>query len=142
MKGQMRCHVARPAEDVFDFLADLRNESRWNPRVVEITQSTPGPIRSGTRFHGKYRGIGALETVLVECDRPSRIAFRSEGQRVEIEGAFALTRTASGTDVALDADLRPKGLLAKLAPLMAPVFRRQNAAAAQRLKAALEAPAA
>jgi hypothetical protein len=26
----------RPAEDVFDFLADLRNEKLWNPRVRQM----------------------------------------------------------------------------------------------------------
>jgi hypothetical protein len=140
MRGQMRCRVSRSPEDVFDFLADLRNESRWNPRVVGIQQVTPGPVGTGTKFHGTYRGIGELNTVLTTCDRPSRIAFRSEGPRMDIEGVFMLTEASDGTDVALNADLRPRGLLSKIAPLMGPLFRRQNAAAAKRLKAALKAP--
>jgi hypothetical protein len=136
----MRCHVSRSPEDVFDFLADLRNESRWNPRVVGIQQITAGPVAAGTRFHGTYRGIGALDTVLITCDRPSRIAFHSEGPRMEIEGVFMLKGAAGGTDVALDAELRPRGFLSKVAPVMGPLFRRQNAAAAKRLEAALGAP--
>jgi len=140
MKGQMRCHVSRSAEDAYDLLADLRNESGWNPRVVRVEQVTPGPVGTGTKFHGTYRGIGVLDTVLLECDRPSRIAFRSERLRMGIEGAFVLTPTAGGTDVALDADLRPRGLLSKMAPFLGAVFGRQNAAADKRLKAALEAP--
>jgi polyketide cyclase/dehydrase/lipid transport protein len=98
MRGQMRCHVSRSPEDVFDFLADLRNESRWNPRVVGIQQVTPGSVGTGTKFHGTYRGIGALDTVLHTCDRPSRIAFRSEGARMEIEGVFMLTEASDGTE--------------------------------------------
>lgn len=140
MKGEMRCHVSRRVEDVFDFLADLRNESRWNPRVISIEQVTPGPVGTGTRFRGIYRGIGRLETVLVACDRPSRIVFRSEGPRADISGTFRLTELADGTDVALDADFQPRGLLRQVAPLLGPVFRHQNAAAAKRLKAALERP--
>jgi carbon monoxide dehydrogenase subunit G len=140
MKGEMRCHVSRSAEDVFDFLADLRNESRWNPRVVAVEQITPGLAGTGTRFHGRYRGIGTLDTVLVECDRPRRVAFRSEGPRMEIEGAFTLTPAAGGTDVFLDADLRPSGVLRYIAPFTGPLFRRQNRAAAERLEAALRAP--
>jgi hypothetical protein len=140
MRGQIRCHVSRSPEDVFDFLADLRNESRWNPRVVGIQQVTPGPVGTGTKFHGTCRGIGELNTVLTTCDRPSRIVFRSKGPRMDIEGVFMLTEASDGTDVALNADLRPRGLLSKIAPLMGPLFRRQNAAAAKRLEAALEAP--
>jgi hypothetical protein len=127
-------------EETFDFLADLRNEARWNPRVVEIQQGTPGPVGTGTRFRGTYRGIGSLDTVLTRCDRPHRIAFHSEGPRMEIDGVFVLSPATAGTDVALDADLRPRGLLSKVVPLIGPLFRRKNAAAAKRLRAALEPP--
>jgi hypothetical protein len=89
--------------------------------VVGIQQVTPGPVETGTKFHGTYRGIGALDTVLLTCDRPSRIAFRSEGPRMEIEGVFMLTEASDGTDIALDANLRPRGLFSKIAPLMEPL---------------------
>ena len=141
MKGELRCRVDRPPADVFDFLADLRWESEWNPRVIAVEKATPGPIGAGTRFHGTYRGIGALDTELLLCERPSRIVFRSSGPRMDIDGTFVLTPAGSGTDIALDADFRPSGLLGLIAPLMGPVFRRQNAAAAERLKTALERPA-
>ena len=138
MKGQIRCHAARSPEDVFDFLADLRNEIHWNPRVVSIELVTPGEVGSGSTFHGVYRGLGSLDTVLQECHRPSRLTFRSDGPRAHLEGEFALAPSGSGTDVALDADFQPRGAMRLLAPLMAPVLRRQNAAAAHRLKAALD----
>jgi hypothetical protein len=42
------------------------------------------------------------------------------------------------SSVTLNADLKPQGLFRLLAPLMAPVIKRQNAAAAIRLKQALD----
>jgi hypothetical protein len=138
VRGEMRLHAERPAEDVFDFLADLRNESRWNPRVRQLTLATPGPIAAGSVFRGEYQGLGTLVTTLTECDRPNRIGFRSEGRRARLQGVFTIGTAGQGADVALDADVQPRGLLALLAPMMGPVFRRQNAAAAARLTRVLE----
>jgi hypothetical protein len=42
--------------------------------------------------------------------------------------------------VVLVADLQPQGIFKLLEPLMAPVLKQQNAAAAARLKQALEDP--
>jgi hypothetical protein len=138
MKGGMRLHTELPAEKVFDFLADLRNESRWNPRVRQLTLATSGPVAAGSEFRGEYQGLGILVTTLTEYERPRRIRFRSEGPRARIDGVFTVSANGRGTDVALDATVQPRGFLAILAPMMGPVFRRQNAAAEARLTRVLE----
>jgi hypothetical protein len=137
MKGEMAFAVSRPIEEVFDYLADIRNEPAWNPRALRLAKTTSGPIGRGTTFRGEYTGIGSLDTELVEYERPRRLAFRSHGQRMEIAGAFELSAGDAGTTVALTADLQPRGLFRLAAPLMAPMIRRQNAAAAERLRRAL-----
>ena len=138
MRGGIRLHAERPAEEVFDFLADLRNESRWNPRIRQLTLVTPGRIAAGSVFRGTYQGLGVLVTTLTEYDRPRWIRFHSEGSRARIDGAFSIAPAGRGVDVALDADVQPRGLLAFIAPMMGPVFSRQNAAAARRLTQAVE----
>ena len=42
--------IARPVENVFDFVADERNEPKYNPRMVRAEKVTPGPIAKGTRW--------------------------------------------------------------------------------------------
>jgi hypothetical protein len=139
MKGGFQLKVARSADEVFDFLADLRNESLWNPRVRRLTLATPGPISAGSVFRGSYQGLGALQTILTEYERPTRIAFRSEGPRASLAGEFTLHSDKDGVEANLAADVRPKGLLLSLlAPLLTVAFRRQNVAAATRLLAVLE----
>jgi hypothetical protein len=138
MKGELKCVVNRPVEEVFDFLADIRNEAAWNPRVVRIEKTSEGPIGAGTAFHGLYKGIGPLHTELVEYERPRRLSFRSSGPRMRIAGTFILSVVEGKSNVALNADLEPQGLFRVLAPLMTPLIKRQNAAAAIRLKEALE----
>jgi polyketide cyclase/dehydrase/lipid transport protein len=137
MKGRLSCTVQRSPDEVFDFLADIRNERAWNPRVVRIDKTSSGPLAAGSRFRGRYKGLGLLDTELVEYDRPQRLGFRSTGPRMRIAGTFVLTETAGGTGIDLTADLEPQGVFRILAPLMAPVIRKQNEAAAVRLERAL-----
>jgi Polyketide cyclase / dehydrase and lipid transport len=39
--------VERPADEVFDFLADVRNEERWNPNVLRTESEADGPLAVG-----------------------------------------------------------------------------------------------
>lgn len=138
MKGELHTVVKRPIEEVFDFLVDIRNEAAWNPRLRKIDKTSDGGIDAGTTFQGTYQGLGALHTRLTEFERPTRFSFRSTGARMNIAGTFILTRVDGDTRVDLRADFEPRGLFKLLAPLMRPVLNRQNAAAAIRLKRALE----
>jgi hypothetical protein len=140
MQGELRVEVTRPVAEVFDFLADIRNELAWNPRVIQLEKTSSGPIAAGTTFHGRYTGLGSLETELTDYEWPGRLGFRSSGPRMRLAGTFTLTATQHGTSVVLVADLRPRGIFKLLEPLMAPMLKQQNAAAAARLKQALEHP--
>ena len=42
--------INRPVEEVFDFIADERNEPRYNPRMLCADKLSPGPIGLGTRL--------------------------------------------------------------------------------------------
>ena len=142
MQGELRVETTRALAEVFDFLADIRNEVAWNPRVVQLDKTSSGPIAAGTTFRGRYHGLGPLETELTAYERPGRLGFRSVGPRARLTGTFTLTPTQHGTSVVLVADLQPQGVFKLLEPLMAPMLKRQNAAAAARLQQALEQPGA
>lgn len=56
--------IKRPLEEVFDFVADERNEPRYNPRMRRAEQISDGPIGVGTRFRAEIASMGRLvETV-------------------------------------------------------------------------------
>lgn len=51
--------IAAPAEKVFDFVVDVRNEPRWNPQMLHAEMLTPEPIGAGTTFRVRFgRGVG------------------------------------------------------------------------------------
>src|SRR5687768_15572536 len=132
MKGELHIDVARTVEDVFDFLADIRNERSWNPRIVTIDKVSEGPIAAGTKFRGMYAGLGELTTELLVFERPHRFSFRSTGPRMHIKGQFVLAPSPIGTTIDLEAELTPQSFFRLLAPLMAPTIRKQNQAAGER----------
>lgn len=73
--------VERPADEVFDFLADVRNEERWNPNVLRIESEADGPLTVGGTFEGIYRRGGRMRFELVEAVRPTRLVFRGGDAR-------------------------------------------------------------
>ena len=42
--------IGRLVEEVFDVVADERNEPRYNPRLLWVEKISSGPIGRGTRF--------------------------------------------------------------------------------------------
>jgi Polyketide cyclase / dehydrase and lipid transport len=50
--------IAAPLEQVFDTVADERNEPRYNPRIVRAEKTSEGPVGSGARFIAEPKGMG------------------------------------------------------------------------------------
>ncbi len=42
--------IARPADEVFAFLADLRNIPQWNYAIARTVQTSPGPAGVGASY--------------------------------------------------------------------------------------------
>lgn len=45
----------RPVEEVFAFVADERNEPRYNPRMVSAELTSGEPIGPGSRFRAELK---------------------------------------------------------------------------------------
>ena len=56
IEGELVIH--RPIDEVFDFVADERNEPRYNPRIRRAEKVSPGPIGLKTRFHAEVGTLG------------------------------------------------------------------------------------
>ncbi|MGB8020230.1 MAG: hypothetical protein WCF04_03285 [Candidatus Nanopelagicales bacterium] len=60
--------IARTAEDVFDFVADERNEPTCNARMSRVEQVTPGPVAKGTRWSAIIESRGRPLDMTIEGD--------------------------------------------------------------------------
>ena len=83
--GQVR--IAAPAGQVFDTVADSRNEPSFNPAMAGVELLTPLPIGLGTRFRARMGRAGTEMLVeLTALDRPHRLGSRTASSMMETSG--------------------------------------------------------
>lgn len=136
--------IARPVEEVFDFVADERNEPKYNPQMTRVDKTTAGPIGVGSRFEAETRTRGAATTMTIqftEFERPRRLASLTRLSPMDIAGLVTFQPTAEGTLLRWDWDLRPRGFMKLLSPLVARMGRRQEETNWANLKRYLETQA-
>lgn len=122
MRVTATTQIARPPEDVFDMLADVRNDTKWNSRVSSVELLSAEPIGLGSRF-AMVNGGSKYDATITGYERPSRLEFEASG-KPDLTIVYTLTPSGEGTELASEFDFRPKGALKVLLPLLGPVIRR------------------
>ncbi|HTY72282.1 MAG TPA: SRPBCC family protein [Actinomycetes bacterium] len=123
MKVDVSVSVARPIDEVFDAMADTRNEPSWNSQVSSSTLDTGEPIGQGSRFTTVNRGR-SYTAVITTYERPHRLAYEVSNAQLRIVGALDFTESDGATLIKGDFDFRPHGLMTVLLPLMGPAIRK------------------
>ena len=70
--------INRPIDEVFAFLADGTNDTKFSPRVQEIEKLTEGPPGVGTVYSSTVKDAGmktSREFKLTECEQPTKIRW-------------------------------------------------------------------
>jgi hypothetical protein len=135
--------IERAAEDVFDFVADLRNEPKFNPDATDIKQVTPGPIGEGTVYTETMRRIGPYRTTIDRYERPTALGFDARNPKADANVQFTFTPAGEGsTDVGCTVELHVKGAMRLMENALAPTIRKQiEHSRGPMLKQALESQA-
>ena len=106
----------------FGYLADVRNETDWNPWAISVQKIGHEPIGEGARFRGRYRRMGTVEQWLSTYEPPQRLIYRSDKMNGRM--TFDLDDAdPTGTTIRLVAEAEPTGLAALISPLMTPMMR-------------------
>lgn len=136
--------INRPVDEVFDFVADERNEPRFNPRMRRVELVSPGPVGRGSRFRAEMATMGRATPMTIEFtgyDRPRRLASRTRLSTMDIDGELTFDPLPVGTRMRWSWTLRPHGLLRLAGPLVARTGRRQELQIWTGLKRVLESAA-
>jgi hypothetical protein len=127
IEGEIIIH--RPSERVFDFVADERNEPKYNPRMRRVEKITEGPIACGTQFSAEILDMGRPVKMLIEItgyERPRRLASSAHMETMDLHGTLRFEPVANGTRMIWSWELQPRGLLRLLGPLIAFMGRNQE----------------
>ena len=136
--------VQRPPAVVFDFVArhHFENHPRWDPDVLDMSQTSPGPVGVGTtarvvRRQGRGRVEGTATVVAFEPDRRAAWDVRF--------GPFRLDQTAElvpehdgATRLRLSIDTSAKGPIRLIVPLLRGRFRKTMTQSLRSIAALLE----
>lgn len=104
--------IARPPEEVFDWVADHRHVKL----VMEGVKEWRPLGRQASGVGARYQvGIGVSPVVLharleiTEWERPEAIGWKSESTAVPVRGRWRFDRVPRGTRVELSVSYRPPG---------------------------------
>jgi len=133
--------IDKPVKDVFAFVANLNNMSKWNSAVVSLQQITPGPIGVGTKFKsvGEMMGRRIEGEVQVTAYEPdTKTGFQMQAGPVQVNVTIAFKPVGTGTKVSLNAQGNPGGLFKLAEPVMQGRVKSLMEENLARLKSVLE----
>ena len=139
IEGQIT--IGRPVEVVFDYVADQTNEPQYNPNMVRAEKETEGPIGKGTRFKSAVRSGRRTVELLIETtgyDRPRLLTSSTTMKQMDIAYTLTFEPVADGTRLRWSGEVRPKGGLRLLGPLVTWMGTRQEQRIWSSLKSHLE----
>ncbi len=123
MHVEVEVPVARPRSEVFDLMADARNETAWNSQVTRSDLVSGEPIGQGTQFVTVNRGQ-SYDATITTYDIPNEIVFDVVGKTLKIVGRFKFADSGENTLVRASFELQPLGFMKLVLPLIAPSVRR------------------
>jgi uncharacterized protein YndB with AHSA1/START domain len=121
--------IKRPVEEVFDFVADERNEPRYNPQMRRAERISDGPIGVGTRFRAELVNMGRTVEMVIEFtgfDRPRRLASTTHMSSMDIHHTLTFEPVPEGTRMRWSGDLEPHRVVKLMSPIVARMGRRQE----------------
>jgi hypothetical protein len=140
VEGQIM--IRRPVDEVFDFVADERNEPRYNPQMRRAEQTSTGPIGVGTTFRAESTSRGRLVEMTItftEYQRPRRLTSATHLSTMDIHGTLTFDPVPEGTRMRWSWNLKPRAMLKLMTPVIALIGRRQERTIWTGLKRYLEA---
>ncbi len=133
--------VDRPIKDVFAFVSNPGNMSKWNSAVVSLEQATPGAVGVGTKFKsiGEMMGRrieGEMQITAYEPD--TKCGFQVNAGPMQVNLTLSFKTVGTGTKVNLNAQGNPGGIFKLAEGVMAGQVKSMMEGNLARLKSVLE----
>ncbi len=133
--------IDRPQKDVFAFVANPNNMSKWNSAVVGLEQITPGAVGTGIKFKsiGEMMGRrieGEMQITAYEPD--TKCGFQINAGPMQVNITLSFKTVGTGTKINLNAQGNPGGLFKLAEGVLAGRVKAMMEENLARLKTVLE----
>ena len=132
--------IARPAGEVFAFLAEFENVPRWNYAIEQTRKVSPGPVRVGTAYRQTRaiprRSEEGFEVTVFEP--PGRLAIHGQIGPFQATISYHLEPAGAATTIVNTVQLTASPVTRLVAPLAAPGIKGAVAQNLDALKLILE----
>jgi carbon monoxide dehydrogenase subunit G len=133
--------IDRPVKDVFAFVSNLNNMTKWNSAVVSLQQLTPGTLGVGTKFKSVGEMMGRRidgEVKVTSYEPDSRTGFQMNAGPLQMNVTIGFKPVGTGTKVSLNAQGNPAGVFKLAEGMMQGRVKSMMEENLARLKSVLE----
>lgn len=140
-KVEVQVWIARPVDEVYDYVVDVDRWPEWRGDVVGGELLTEGPVAVGTQARGIAKIFGrpfSIDVEVTALEPGSRFGYRPVKGPLKTDNLYTFEARDGGTQVVLTDDIGLDGVFKVFLPVMPAFVRagyRKNLAG---LKAALE----
>jgi hypothetical protein len=138
---QVEVVIARPLDEVFAFVGDVRNRPSWDDSVDSEELTSPEPIGVGTTVRTRLTSMGRqyeYTWTIVEHEPPHGLRVESDSGPFPTTLVFQFDVHDDGTLVQASVTGRPAGLMRLLEPMLARTTQKNLDRGYGRLKQLLE----
>ena len=133
--------IDKPMKDVFAFVANPNNMSKWNSAIVSLEQITPGAVGVGSKFKsvGEMMGRrieGEMQVIAYEPD--TKCGFQVNAGPMQMNMNLTFKTVGTGTKISLNAQGNPAGFFKLAEGMLAGRVKSMMEENLVRLKSVLE----
>ncbi|HEX6487791.1 MAG TPA: SRPBCC family protein [Candidatus Dormibacteraeota bacterium] len=141
IRAELKTRINKPAEVVFDYVADFDTLPSYDRYVQSARRTSDGPIGVGSTWtHDRTQGPQKITAPikLVEYERPRRFVMESGSGGFAVRSTMTFAPADGATDVTEVLEMNLRGFVRIMQPLIARQVPKQSMEVHERMKQVIE----
>lgn len=133
--------IDRPVKDVFAFVSNPSNMTKWNSAVLSLEPLTSGTVGVGSKFKTTGEAMGRRiegEMQIIAYEPDTKCGFQISAGPMQVSLTMSFKTVGTGTKVSLNAQGNPGGLFKLAEGVMAGQVKSMMEGNLAHLKSVLE----
>jgi carbon monoxide dehydrogenase subunit G len=133
--------VDRPVAEVWNFISNFENATRWSRGVLEAKQTSDGPLGVGSTLQTVVQAFGRRRTadyLVTEYEPNHAFAFEVTSGPMTSRARYSVEPAGAGTRLTASGEAGATGLYKLLAPILVSILKRHSQDDLANLKRILE----